>query len=860
MTAIAPPQPLELRATIRAEVAAASRVVAPLWPIGTFIAVNPLGGLQASSFEEAVRTARRDLGARGYPSLREARAGHASGAVTDAQLADALAEAVDGLDDLPPVAGVPAARLLLADLLHAPPAPGPERLQTVAARWDAVLGTTIAGQVDELVAAWCAAFTDEGVAGWGIPRDPGGLYATFRVLAGDDSRVGRLAGPGVRDKLRALPDDPAAAIVAALERLGVGAAQRGDELRAQLLRQPGWAGYLRWRSDWAPADSTSPPADLTDLLAVRLTCEALGVRAARDRAAVAATGLPGSRRVASAGADPNARLAAACDTLGIDGDALTADDRARALALLARLGEDDRGAIWLAARERAYRDDLLAALDRAPVAARARGEGRPAAQLVCCIDVRSEGLRRRLEALGDYETLGFAGFFAVAIRFRGLGAAAPAALCPVLLRPAVDIEERPAAGGEAAAAEALDRRSGELAFAEAFHHAKSGLASPFALAEAGGLLAGPLAVLRTFVTPSRSRRPGAWPATTVTATADEEGDPGFTTAEQVRFAHAALTMMGLTGPFARLVVLCAHGSHTRNNPYAAALDCGACGGQRGGPNARVAAAILNREPVRAALAGRGTVIPEDTWFVAAEHDTTSDAVTMLDRELVPAGHREELSRLEADLARAGLALARERAARLPGGGPAAARGRDWAQVRPEWGLAGNAAFIAGPRSMTRGLDLGCRTFLHSYRAEADPDGSALETILTAPLVVAQWINAQYYFSSVDPELFGAGDKTLHNVTGTVGVVQGGGGDLRVGLPWQSVAVGDRLQHEPLRLLAVVQAPLARIDEIVARNQVLRELFGGGWVSLAAREHDTSPWFRRDRDGRWSHHRSKEAAA
>ena len=135
----------------------------------------------------------------------------------------------------------------------------------------------------------------------------------------------------------------------------------------------------------------------------------------------------------------------------------------------------------------------------------------------------------------------------------------------------------------------------------------------------------------------------------------------------------------------------------------------------------------------------------------------------------------------------------------------AGRSADWAQVYPEWGLAGNAALVA-PREVSSGKNLQRRVFLHSYSAEVDPDGSALETILTAPLVVAQWINCQYYFSTVAPEVFGAGTKTIHNVVGTAGVIAGHEGDLRLGLPWQSVATSERLVHEPMRLLAVIQAP------------------------------------------------------
>jgi len=345
-------------------------------------------------------------------------------------------------------------------------------------------------------------------------------------------------------------------------------------------------------------------------------------------------------------------------------------------------------------------------------------------------------------------------------------------------------------------------------------------------------------------------------------------EQAFTFEERTMFAEVALTMMGLTGPFGRLVILSGHGSTTENNPYEAALDCGACGGNRGAPNARTAAAILNGREVREHLVGKGIEIPDDTWFVAAEHDTAVDTVTVLDRHLIPESHVEELSHVERDLVTAGSALSAERSRLLPGArsglSPADAarhvRGRstDWAQVFPEWGLAGNAAFIVGPRSMTRGVDLGRRTFLHSYEAAIDTGGEALETILTAPMVVAQWINCQYYFSTVDPVNFGAGSKTVHNVVGGVGVLAGHGGDLQLGLPWQSVADGNRLIHEPMRLLTLVQAPLERIDMLIERNTVLQELFGNGWVALAARGSADEQWMRHTHHG-WKAWNDQEEA-
>ena len=180
----------------------------------------------------------------------------------------------------------------------------------------------------------------------------------------------------------------------------------------------------------------------------------------------------------------------------------------------------------------------------------------------------------------------------------------------------------------------------------------------------------------------------------------------------------------------------------------------------------------------------------------------------------------------------------------------AGRAADWAQVRPEWGLARNAAFIVAPRSVSAGVNLDSRCFLHSYDATTDPEGVALETILTAPMVVAHWINAQYYFSTVDPDILSAGDKTVHNIVAGVGVVQGTGGDLRVGLPLQSLYDGDRAYHEPMRLLVVVEAPQAVLEAVIARNPVLQHLFDGHWVQLAARENGHDNWKIRRAGGTW----------
>jgi len=302
------------------------------------------------------------------------------------------------------------------------------------------------------------------------------------------------------------------------------------------------------------------------------------------------------------------------------------------------------------------------------------------------------------------------------------------------------------------------------------------------------------------------------------------------------------------------VLLAGHGANLVNNPHASGLHCGACGGYSGEVNARLLAALLNAPEVRAGLVPRGIEIPAGTLFLGALHDTTTDAVTLYANDHPSAAHQSDIRQAKIWLEAAGIISRGERALRLPrapGGGSLSSRSRDWAEVRPEWALVGCKAFIAAPRRRTAGKTFEGRAFLHDYDWKADRNFGVLELILTAPVVVASWISLQYYGSTVAPDVFGAGNKLLHNVTGGMGVVEGNGGVMRAGLPWQSVHDGARYVHEPLRLTVCIEAPREAMTEILKRHEDVRALFENRWLHLFALDETGRMAWRYAGDLQWT---------
>lgn len=645
---------------------------------------------------------------------------------------------------------------------------------------------------------WLQAYFDDGQATLPMPLRQEGLYTAWRQLARYD------AGLHEHDKqkkewLTTLPENPVQAIQAYLLHTGIAPAEQAQFLTLLLTTLPGWASYIRYRTDWAGLDANHPhPVTQIEYLAMRLIIT---------------------------------------QVLWSDAKLLLTWHQ----VVLEQARTKTNGLATIQQAENTYRLPLLQQLAAQPLT-----EARIAdAQFVFCIDVRSEPFRRALEATGDYQTLGFAGFFGIPVQITDTVTGETHASCPVLLSPKHTVYESPCcspAEGE------QDRRAyrRQTKLKQLYQALKYSFTTPFGLVESLGLASGIWMGLRSLAPGLASRLKHSVGQSIRKPVALASSLDTLPLADQCAYAEGALRLMGLTHHFAPLVVFCGHGSTTQNNAYATALDCGACGGRHGAPNARILAGVLNSTEVRTYLGQQGIAIPDTTQFIAAEHNTTTDEVTLFGDE-----ESEVYQKLTQDLAIARQANSLERLKQMQknaehsgGAQQTWLRSQDWAQVRPEWGLARNAAFIVGPRELTTGLNLQGRSFLHSYDYTQDPAGSSLTTILTAPMVVAEWINTQYLFSTLDNVAFGGGSKLTQNITGKLGIMQGNASDLMTGLPLQSVYTSDEIAyHQPQRLLTVVYAPRPLLDAVIQAQPVLQKLFGNGWVQLACIEpNDRQPYF------------------
>lgn len=766
-----------------------TRRIAPVWPLDSFVAVNPYWGFAEHSLPEAAATLQGAAGERVFMDRRWYAEQIQLGKLS-------LADIQQAAEDL----GLSSDEEEWQDYLRQAPEP-PLRLLTLAELMDRQGRPAISQFVVEQISHFLAAYYDRGQSLWSLPKSEQlGLFASWRQYTLRDRSLHAIGLGGARRDLLALPSDAESATAWAMQTLDLPPAIEETYLLVLLKTVGGWASWCRYLL-WQAELQGGTHQDLPDLLTIRLVWEAL------------------LRAVAPAKAQERWR------------------QQLRGWVLLDK-GEDlehaRRSEVLLRASEMVFRRQVAARIRHKP-SRKAKTGIIPEVQAAFCIDVRSEVYRRHLESLmPTCETIGFAGFFGVLLDYRRAGDPAARTQSPVLLNPAVHVEEQ-------APESIVRRRLRRLRRGAEWKLFKLSASSCFSFVETAGIsyVARLLADSMGWHQPSQAPDDAG-------LTADERArlqcvlPTTLSSEERVGLAEFVLRGLGLTQRIAPIVLLVGHGSSTTNNPHRAGLDCGACAGQTGEVNAKAAANLLNDPQVRAGLLAKGWALDPQTRFVPALHDTTTDHVQLLEE---PAGlsSQSQFATLQKALEEASVLTQMERMLRLDGdvreplevARNTQFRGRDWSQVRPEWALAGNAAFIAAPRWRTREMNLGGRAFLHDYEAREDQDFALLTLIMTAPLVVANWINLQYYASTVDNQRQGCGNKVLHNVVGgTIGVLEGNGGDLRIGLAEQSIRDSNgALQHEPLRLSAFIEAPAEAMDQVIAGNEPLRNLVENRWLTV-----------------------------
>lgn len=726
--------------------------------------------------------------------------------------------------------------------------------------------------VHELLTRYCAAFCDQGFAGWDLPYRELGFYQAFLTVYGrkygpPDAWLAAL--PAELKRLGAARIGPLESIAESLRLLGVPREEWQDYLTASLLSLRGWAGlllHMEVRADRVPLPVS--PGTQCEFIAVKLILDRLAI------AHVARTEMDYTGPLAELRAAAEQRIAAPANdveqraflvfqiaqVLGWSPERLlrlTAGDWATLIREIEAFDYFERRRILHRAFEGNYRNQALNAFSihtNRP----AQRVPQPKYQAAFCLDTREESFRRHFEEVEpQVETFGTAGFYGVPMYYKGATDAYYSTLCPIVVQPKHWVVEEVAYSlSEAHKRRAKTRRVLGSATQQVHLRSRSIASGALLTASLGVLASIPLVarVLFPRLTARIRKTAGKFveapPMTRLrlerTAPEPSSADDGigFQLDEMADIGERMLRDIGLTSNFARLVMFFGHGSASLNNPHKSAYDCGACCGM-GGPNARALAMILNDPRVRKALQERGIDIPETTRFIGGLHNTCNDSITFLDLDLVPLSHFQDIENVQDVLQEVCARNAQERCRRFQSAPltitPQEAhrhvegRAEDLAQTRPEFGNASNATCFVGRRERVRDLYLDRRCFLQSYNPGADTaEQTILARILSAVVPVCEGINLQYYFSRVDSPGWGCGTKLPHNVTSLLGVMDGHASDLRAGLPWQGVEI-----HEPVRLLMIIETTPAAIFGILAANATVKRIIGNGWIQLALLDPDSN---------------------
>ena len=631
---------LDLQPTLEA----VRSIVAPIWPLQDLVAVNPYQGLADKRFLEARSVLRSVSDCEMLMPLDFYRQRYNDGVLKLSDIGTAINELIEE--------GVAGANVLselqLIDWIRGEQLSGPDPMLSrscwsFSREFDIRSATRWTDVISEELSKTCSAHYDLGQAPWASPWKCDSLYAAWRQRCKIDRRMEMKGLSDFRQFVADLPTDPEAAIAELLAKVCVPKSHWQSYLLTLAYETPGWSAFSRYQSDQA-AKRGEVADDFLGLLAMRLAYDV----------AVAKT--------FDVHVDWLDRLHSP-EPLKPESDPQSVDPNSG----LVRYA-------MMRANEISYRRQVLSGLS-----ARALDDdaatGRKLAQLVFCIDVRSERIRRNLEATSkQVDTFGFAGFFGLPIEYVPLGEPKGSNQLPVLVDPVMKVYEAIRRSGSTSVVrdeKHFDTKRDLRTFRKHWQQFQKSAVSCFTFVESVGLtyLCGLIrGMLRVPVRANdglpKSEQEHSGQQLIVGPTLDGLAEQGFPITRLADFAEGILRNLGLTDGFARLVAFCGHASTAENNPLQSGLDCGACAGHSGESNARFAALLLNHAEIREILLERGIEIPSEVHFIGGLHNTTTDEINFFDNDLVPASHADDLREVQKLVRDAGLRTRIERVAKL----------------------------------------------------------------------------------------------------------------------------------------------------------------------------------------------------
>lgn len=777
------------------------------WPLQSFIAVNPISGLTQNTFDECISGLNQSIKINGTLSLEYYHQAYANGEIVLNSLGTAIKEFLQDRDILNDYNHDILLELLINSqtqlLLE-------QEINNDVNHKSILISNQIekkpnyleSKKVEIQIARFLADFFDLGQAKWSMPIKTNNLYESWLEYSSVGNKYLRSAIKEISSM------DNLKTIQYLLSRLQITNNFLEQYFVEIAFRIIGWCGLIKWLEERPDNPYISKIAQINDVLAIWLILEyALHLEH---------------------GCKFNQNLEKSNNVLQIK---VLKQKLANSNDLYNALTSINLKMIWQRALEIEYKSDILnkikianLKLDTSP-----NESNKTKSQMIFCIDTRSEGIRRKLEYIDNYQTFGFAGFFGIGFKMQDERTKICSLQCPAIVKPEVTLINK---SNNAQKPDLLTNLKNGLY--RSLNKVKSTFFAPLVLFDIVGIYFSISLICKTLFPNKINKLFKTDQNIKYSDTSINVFDKthGFTSSEIAEKANFVLKAIGLINNFAPFVIITGHIAESENNPFQSSLDCGACGGNGGVPNAIAFCQGLNSHEVRKILNEKYAInIPKETFFVSCCHNTTIDQFYYYNLDSMNQSQHNSFITIMNDINVACDLLRTERLSSLYGDKDVNMRKSNWAELIPEMALANNAAFIIAPRKITKDINLDRRTFLHSYEPDLDPDGEILSFIFNAPVIVGHWINSQYYFSTTDKYIYGAGNKAIHNILGGFGVMEGNFSDLKMGLPEQSIFYRDKLMHEPLRLTVFVYAQKKLVEEIINNSPQLKSLFNGRWMHL-----------------------------